>query len=334
MDLLNDTLLRARLFTGFTGPADAVGSLVARMTWRLADQGELRPAEDPWPVLTEPLWTEVGEFPSDSVPEYAGCDVVITGVARAEAPVASLLVTATVGAFSARLEVLGDRVWQERDGELVPSDPRPFTEMPLVWERAYGGAADHEGAEARHPLNQVGTGFHLKREQAVGRPLPNLERPDERIRRWDDRPLPACWAPVKDPLGWHLAPIVREAASAPDEEARATILAGAHERVALSAAQPGMIAPEVREGDEVAITGVAPDVLRFRIPALDPRVHVDTGAVTFEATLPVSGLWVLLSQRLVIVTYRVAFRYPYVRRRHRAAALVLGAGRAAGSLGR
>ncbi|WP_437854448.1 DUF2169 domain-containing protein [Sorangium sp. So ce363] len=329
MDLHNDTPLCARLHTGFTGPTAAVGMLVARMTWRLDDAGSLAPSDDRWPVFTEALTTEVGVFPPDLVPGHAGCDVVITGVARTAAPVTSLALSLRVDAFEARLDAIGDRIWHERRGELVPSDPAPFTEMPLAWSRAFGGAARHEGADAPYPLNPAGRGFYLRREDALGMPLPNLERPDERIATWHDRPLPACWAPVKDSLGWHLVRVAREAASAPDDEARAELLASASERATMSAAQPDMIAPEVREGAEVVLAGVAPDELRFRIPALDPRVRVDTGQVIFEATVPVAGLWVLLGQRLVVVTYRVEFQYPYLRRRRRAAALVLGPGRAA-----
>jgi hypothetical protein len=182
LELLNQTLAAARLFTGFTNPTSGVAALVVRRTYRIGDDGALLPSDEPWPIFSEPLQTDVGVFPSDMTPAHAGCDLVIAGIARSAEPVTSVAVSAAVGAFSTRLQIIGHRVWQGRDGDLVPGEPEPFTEMPLGWAAAYGGVSDHEGMPAPYPLNAEGKGFYLKREQAKGRPLPNLEWPHAPIR--------------------------------------------------------------------------------------------------------------------------------------------------------
>jgi hypothetical protein len=327
VDLINPTSLRAALFTGFLGPTAAVGTVVARATFRLGDDGGLLPSASGWPILLEPLWTEVGTFPSDMVPGHAGCALVATGVLRREEPVTSARVTVKAGAFLAELDVVGDRVWQARGEELVASEPEPFTEMPLAWTRAFGGASDYEGTEAPYVLNAKGRGFYLKREEAAGKPLPNLEWPDQRISKWDDRPLPGCFGPVVDPVTWYLADVsidAKKAKEAGDEAAFDEILLTAHERCAISACQPRMIAPEVRPSDELSVEGVDARPVRFRVPAALPVVRVEPGTGSFEAPLAVSGIFLLLSQRLVVMTYRTKFEYPYERRKRRRAILSLG----------
>ena len=316
MELLNQTLAAARLFTGFTDPTSGVAALVARRTYRLGDDGALAPGDEPWPIFAEPLQTDVGVFPSDMTPAHPGCDLVIAGVARSAEPVTSLAVSASVGAFSTRLVIHGRRVWQERAGELVPSSPEPFTEMPLGWAAAYGGVADYEGVPAPYPLNAEGKGFYLKREQASGSPLPNLEWPHAPILTWDQRPFPACWCPVADPLTWHLAKASLEMRSSGD-----TALP-LEDRVFISACQPDLIMPPLVGGEEVVLTGLAAQPICFRVPTAAPRVRAAIGADVVEAQLVMSGLWILLAQRLVIVTWRGGFAYTFREHEARRATLL------------
>jgi len=91
------------------------------------------------------------------------------------------------------------------------SAPRPFERMPIVYERAFGGwdrsaadAAEHR-LEARNP---VGTGFSVREANCVGRPVPNVEYPDQLIADWAHRPSPAgfnaidcAWSPRRELAG-------------------------------------------------------------------------------------------------------------------------------------
>jgi hypothetical protein len=59
--------------------------------------------------------------------------------------------------------------------------------MPLTYERAFGGPG--------FGLNPVGVGFGEASER-----LPNLENPERLVRTREDRPEPACMAPI--PSAW------------------------------------------------------------------------------------------------------------------------------------
>lgn len=91
-----------------------------------------------------------------------------------------------VGAVERSLLVFGDRAWDALGGM---SEPSPFLAMPLRWERAFGGPD--------HPLNPVGRGLAaVETGQGRVRALPNLEDPAHRVTSPDDRPPPACFAPL------------------------------------------------------------------------------------------------------------------------------------------
>jgi hypothetical protein len=72
--------------------------------------------------------------------------------------------------------------------------------MPLVYERAFGGADLNEDGSVRDvdARNPVGCGFSGNKNMAQmhGQALPNLEFPNQLIRDYRDRPAPACFAPV------------------------------------------------------------------------------------------------------------------------------------------
>jgi hypothetical protein len=126
-----------------------------------------------------------------------GTDVLVVGQAWAPngGPVAEAWVRVTVAERSKTLRVWGDRLWQ-RDG--MPTAPEPFTSMPLVWERAYGGV--HRDGELVHgeERNPVGLGFLGKRkpEELAGQPAPNLDDPEQPIAKLGDPSRPICLAPI------------------------------------------------------------------------------------------------------------------------------------------
>lgn len=113
--------------------------------------------------------------------------------------------------------MIGDRQWvQSANGtELTP--PVPFLQMPLTWERAFGGAAEvwldeSSPAEVMHTVNPRGRGFdpsdgveNLGRQLYVAPDFPrtayrhvapNLESLHERIGSPTDAPEPLCFAPA------------------------------------------------------------------------------------------------------------------------------------------
>ncbi|NPC86446.1 DUF2169 domain-containing protein, partial [Pyxidicoccus fallax] len=83
--------------------------------------------------------------------------------------------------------------------------PQPFATLPVIYERAFGGADTRAADPAEHRIhvsNPVGTGFATRAAHAEDMPLPNIEDPRQPIRSWKDRPAPAgfgaiasYWAP-------------------------------------------------------------------------------------------------------------------------------------------
>jgi uncharacterized protein YjbI with pentapeptide repeats len=101
-------------------------------------------------------------------------------------PQAACRTRVSIGRVDKTLLVVGDREW--RDGAMT--SPRPFTEMPVTWERAFGGPGFAD--------NPVGRGF-----APVGDPmmpgahkLPNVEDPRVPVRDRNDRPRPAGFGPL------------------------------------------------------------------------------------------------------------------------------------------
>jgi uncharacterized protein YjbI with pentapeptide repeats len=90
-----------------------------------------------------------------------------------------------IGGLEKRLEITSDRVWEDDQA----SPPTPFTEMPLTWEAAFGG----EGFE-NNPLGKGAA--EIEGPDGSLRPLPNIERPNDRVQSPQDLPEPASFGPV------------------------------------------------------------------------------------------------------------------------------------------
>jgi len=100
-------------------------------------------------------------------------------------------VSVHVGALKKTLNIFGDRFWISEGGIMkLISDPEPFTEIPITYEKAFGGKGFDK--------NPLGKGI----EPVVvpdGRtliPLPNIEESGRLIGSPSDRPAPAGFAPL------------------------------------------------------------------------------------------------------------------------------------------
>lgn len=106
-------------------------------------------------------------------------------------PRAAAQVSFQVGDMKKTLNVFGDRFWKRAGGTLyVITDPELFTQMPISYDRAFGG----QGFD-RNPL---GRGFAptLSADGQEFYPLPNVELAEKLIGSPMDRPDPAGFAPL------------------------------------------------------------------------------------------------------------------------------------------
>ena len=160
---------------------------------------------------------------------------------------------------SKTVAVFGERVWSQGLGSVSPTSPSPFVSMPLVFERAFGGAEPGDDpVRDFEPRNPVGRGFSRSASQALYQPLPNLEDPRDLIGSYGDRPTPMGFGPIarswQPRLGY----------------------AGTYDQTWLDAIAPNWppdfdlrffqaapadltITPYLEGGEPVGLTGVAPD---------------------------------------------------------------------------
>jgi hypothetical protein len=324
MELTNHTPYAARLFHGHTAPEEKCAWLVARATFRRDPETGALTAEtdDAWPVFDQPLDTAAGTFPSDNVWIREGCDLVVAGTVRLDREVTRHAVHLRAGGFTRSLQLSGDRVWERSArGGLQPTPALPFREMELTWRRSYGGTTSYEGQAAPHALNPDGLGLYWSLEDALEKPLPNIEDPAHAITRWEERPLPAGFGPVTNAPLWHATRWFMERAAQRLPEPTPDELTHASLTFFEGASPPSMIVPSLAPGAVVELTGLGAAPWRFTVPTLPLRVRARVGADEIERPLHVAGVWMLADHDLVVVTARANFRYPMRPRELRGATL-------------
>ena len=158
-------------------------------------------------------------------------DVLVRGTARSlRGPVPVVETGVRVGGARKAVRAVGDRRIAVTPTGLSFSSPEPFVEMPLLWDRGYGGRDQHAerllAKQERHgrtgpqydlapldpqllyPRNGAGRGYalDLDRERLEGTLAPNLEDPTDPVTPdrllsattgdWIDRPVAACYEPI------------------------------------------------------------------------------------------------------------------------------------------
>lgn len=142
------------------------------------------------PLLEQDLWTKLTEALGDNVldtgmPKPNGEILLYANYHSPDGkPVTAGRALLKCGSVDKELAVIGNRYWRALIG---PSEPEPFTSLPLSYEYAYGGA--------KYDKNTIGKGMaavDVFGEQRV--PLPNIEYPDNLMTSESQRPDPAGFA--------------------------------------------------------------------------------------------------------------------------------------------
>ena len=195
MELINSTRMVAGYTMGMEPSGRELLVVVVKGTFRIpAQSGEtLRLHEEQVPlVMSDVFFGEPGlsapRHEVDFAPRKHRCDILLNATAYAPEgrPATRVTVEARVGSWSKSFDVVGDRVWEAGLSGIGASVTTPFVQMPITYDRAFGGTdtrsedpADH----AAYMLNPVGRGFHkqLKSEWVDGAPLPNTEEPGNSV---------------------------------------------------------------------------------------------------------------------------------------------------------
>ena len=227
------------------------------------------------PVVRAPEYNgEAGKsslkFESDLILTKTTTDIVVAGHAYApdQKPTTRMDVGFRVGPVQKVLRVFGDRIWET----FGPSSPLPFTKMPLVYERAYGGV----DMQSEHPerdwewRNPVGRGFAVAREHLKGCAVPNIEYANEPFSSWNDRPRPAGFGPI----GSHWQPRAAFAGTYDDKwmKERQPLVPEDFDNRFFQAVPADQQAPSFLKGGEpVVLRGLTPNgSLRFQLPRVFP----------------------------------------------------------------
>lgn len=240
---------------------------------------------------------------SDFALSKEGTDVLVEGRAYApeSRPAPRSTVRLNVHTIDKSLQVIGQRRLSKGLAGLSISKPEPFVDMPLTWDRAYGGRDARAGGEAWEPTNPAGTGFATDPSHLHGAMAPNVEYPGEPYRGPG-----TCRAAAFGPVAAHWQPRLRHAGTyderwqqtrdplppadfnrryfrcAPDDQQTQTPLVG-HEEVKLQGFTPegflGFVLPkisfdvvttfrrygDVRQRPSIHTLWLMPDRRRFEI---------------------------------------------------------------------
>lgn len=208
-----------------------------------------------------------------------GTDIYLVGSAWTPAgrPAPHAMVALRVGPCQKAAVVFGERVWTPGFGGLSPTAPLPFTTLPLVYERSFGGTPPNPSravAElAEH--NPLGRGLFERERDAIGQPLPNVEDPQALLGSLRDRPRPCGFGP----LARHMRPR-RDFAGTYDQawvDQRIPLWPHDLDERFFIAAAPGLCAqPHLGGGEPVRIVGMSPDgAYEFMLPALRLRARFE-----------------------------------------------------------
>jgi hypothetical protein len=304
MDLENHTEYPAAIFRSVVDDQRVAAAVVARVTFDITPDGARPSAEQPWIVSAAPWENEYGQMTADEVFIRGGTDVFLFGQAWASGRgVAEMEVVIEVGTkFRRCIAVVGHRSWVRRGKGLVPTAPRPFESIPLTLANAFGGKDRWDGLDVPYPDNAEGKGFVLEERTAEGVPLPNIEDPDHRIVRWNDRPAPIGLGMCPITCGLRLRNGIVLNDKSQIEELKP---------VFFNSAFPRMIADNaVVPGDVVRVTGVQPTGPHtFRIPELRLMTRLRFGNEVIERPLAIDQIGVESERSRFFVTYRYPFRY-------------------------
>lgn len=212
-------------------------ALVMKLTFSITANGKCEPAEEQYPLLDDPGTYEVLEAPLVSPPSWdsdlmafkPGTDVVVQGHAYSYGKsVQTVDAVLELLNFSRVVRVHGDRRIDWQSGQAVFTPAEPFEQMPIRYDRAFGGCDQFYLSKVTDPLvlelnktqpdlrltsltkshyprNPCGRGYliDLSRESSENMLLPNLEFPFDPVTperlgvgksdNWISAPLPAAF---------------------------------------------------------------------------------------------------------------------------------------------
>jgi hypothetical protein len=280
LNILNFTKLAAEAFLvpDKDGYEDVV--VVVKGTFQVLPNGQTRLANAQLPLIYEdrfhgdPGLSSV-HYESDLAPWKPRCDVIVNGTAHSPGfqPAEWTDVTLEVGPLIKTARVFGDRFWKGGLlGVRFPSAPIPFTNLAVVWERAFGGSDCSDPNPKNHRFemrNLVGVGL----DALGGKPVPNVEDPKKLIGASTDRPVPRGIGYVG--RGW--SPRIKYGGTYDAHwlEKRFPFLPEDFDERYYQGAPEDQQIPHLQGGESVRLVNFTPEgILEFKLPELHLPISI------------------------------------------------------------
>jgi hypothetical protein len=282
--------------------------VVVAATFRADERNVLTLAEEPSTIrgadvhYAEPGLSSV-KYEADVALEKPLVDVLVNGQAYAPhgRQASQVPVGIVVGDVRKVLLVHGDREWRfSRD----PSRAEPFTTMPIVYERAFGGT-DVE-SKSCDPRNPIGVGFRgvPPLDAAIRTEVPNVEYPNALVNRRGDTAPPAGFGVVG--RGWQ--PRVRLAGTFDDRwlKEQWPLLPLDFDVRHYQAAPADQQSATLRGGEQARLVNLTPDgEWTFRLPVLDVPAHLFYDDRRLQVPLRLDTVLIEPDLRRITLTARV-----------------------------
>jgi len=326
-------------------------AVIVKRTYTIGPDGRIERAQEDRPLRMtdqyyddgDPEWSTV-QHESELAPYKPSTDVVVIGRATAPggAPTQRMTVSVQVGERKKSLVVTGDRQCVFRGNELPAfTEPKPFTQMEIRYDRAYGGKDERSLADIPfvYPRNDMGKGVVLRnvKEAVEGLALPNIEDPQDLLtperlligepERWHLQPLPQgfgwrqrTWYPRCALLGAY--PAFTDPGTVTAEE-RMGLLPKDHIALAkqsrlrpliahfCNGASLGMIFARFGEGTRIKLEGMtAGGSLEFTVPAERPAIGLDIGSGMNPLSVQLHTLSIRPEEGELDLIWRGACTYP------------------------
>ncbi len=190
MEVVNETPYVLHPLDATVIPSRPALTFVVKGTFKLVTEGPaeaLAAGAQPPIGGDETYLDDIGrsyKYATDLVPLKLRGEVTVNALCHPPTPQAKLCdVAMSLGPIHKTLRVSGDRAWSDS------TRTQPFDTLPVRWERAFGGMAFAQNPLGRgiEPWPTPAGPVHY---------LPNVEYPDERVSKQDDRPRPAGFGPV------------------------------------------------------------------------------------------------------------------------------------------
>lgn len=283
MTFANNTDFAATSVPLFGPRGDEVVVAIVKLTF-VAREGGLVLADEPSPLRANdvPTFPDVvtssARYPNDLTIEKRGCDVVVVGDAIAPKPVQAMDVAVRVGSKTVPLRVHGERLFYRSVGKIAIGPAATFERMPIVYERAYGGAS--KDLVAFEPRNPSGVGVAKSQADLVDTRAPQIEHPARPHLSADDAHPPVgfgalmtSWSPRRERAGTF---------DATWKSTRMPLMPADYDVGFNNVAHPSLVFEDgIAPGVELAVLGMTTSgLLRFVAPKLP---------FTFRARFDASG---------------------------------------------